>query len=79
MHYEWHFLHIWTQNKDRANKSKYRIVKFDRYENTKIRNTDIIPLVTGDNVYGILKYESGVHRVQRVPATETQGRENIES
>ena len=30
--------------------------------------------VTGANVYGILKYESGVHRVQRVPATETQGR-----
>lgn len=30
--------------------------------------------VTGDSVYGTLKYESGVHRVQRVPATETQGR-----
>lgn len=30
--------------------------------------------VTGDHVYGVLKYESGVHRVQRVPATETQGR-----
>ena len=30
--------------------------------------------VSGDNVYGILKYESGVHCVQRVPATETQGR-----
>lgn len=30
--------------------------------------------VSGNNVYGILKYESGVHRVQRVPATETQGR-----
>ena len=30
--------------------------------------------MTGDNVYGTLKYESGVHRVQRVPATETQGR-----
>lgn len=30
--------------------------------------------VSGENVYGILKYESGVHRVQRVPATETQGR-----
>lgn len=30
--------------------------------------------VTGDDVYGILKFESGVHRVQRVPATETQGR-----
>jgi peptide chain release factor 1 len=35
---------------------------------------EIIFTVTGDNVYGILKYESGVHRVQRVPATETQGR-----
>ena len=30
--------------------------------------------VTGDDVYGILKFESGVHRVQRVPNTETQGR-----
>jgi peptide chain release factor 1 len=30
--------------------------------------------VTGDGVYGILKYESGVHRVQRVPETESQGR-----
>ena len=30
--------------------------------------------VTGTDVYGTLKYESGVHRVQRVPATETQGR-----
>ena len=30
--------------------------------------------VAGDDVYGALKFESGVHRVQRVPATETQGR-----
>lgn len=30
--------------------------------------------VSGESVYGILKYESGVHRVQRVPATESQGR-----
>ena len=30
--------------------------------------------VNGESVYGILKYESGVHRVQRVPATESQGR-----
>ena len=30
--------------------------------------------VEGDDVYGILKFESGVHRVQRVPQTETQGR-----
>ena len=35
---------------------------------------EIIFTVTGENVYGTLKYESGVHRVQRVPATETQGR-----
>lgn len=35
---------------------------------------EIIFKVKGDGVYGILKYESGVHRVQRVPQTETQGR-----
>lgn len=35
---------------------------------------EIIMNVNGQNVYGILKYESGVHRVQRVPQTETQGR-----
>ncbi len=35
---------------------------------------EIIFTVTGTDVYGTLKYESGVHRVQRVPQTETQGR-----
>jgi peptide chain release factor 1 len=35
---------------------------------------EVIIEVSGDDVYGILKYESGVHRVQRVPETETQGR-----
>ncbi len=35
---------------------------------------EIVCSVTGADVYGVLKYESGVHRVQRVPATETQGR-----
>jgi peptide chain release factor 1 len=35
---------------------------------------EIIMNVTGDGVYGVMKYESGVHRVQRVPQTETQGR-----
>ena len=35
---------------------------------------EVVVMVTGDNVYGTLKYESGVHRVQRIPATETQGR-----
>ena len=35
---------------------------------------EIIFKVSGEGVYGILKYESGVHRVQRVPQTETRGR-----
>ncbi len=35
---------------------------------------EIVAEVRGEGVYGILKYESGVHRVQRVPQTETQGR-----
>ncbi|HTK34853.1 MAG TPA: peptide chain release factor 1 [Caulobacteraceae bacterium] len=35
---------------------------------------EIIASVTGDGVFGRLKFESGVHRVQRVPATEAQGR-----
>ncbi|MBA1339289.1 MAG: peptide chain release factor 1 [Pelagibacterales bacterium] len=35
---------------------------------------EVVFLVNGDNIYSYLKYESGVHRVQRVPSTETQGR-----
>lgn len=35
---------------------------------------DVVAQVTGTNVFAKLKYESGVHRVQRVPKTETQGR-----
>ncbi|GAG85653.1 unnamed protein product, partial [marine sediment metagenome] len=35
---------------------------------------EIIFEIAGDGAYGIMKYESGVHRVQRVPTTETQGR-----
>ena len=35
---------------------------------------EVILSVTGDNIYSYLKYESGVHRVQRVPETEAQGR-----
>jgi peptide chain release factor 1 len=35
---------------------------------------EVIALISGENVYRTLKYESGVHRVQRVPATESQGR-----
>jgi peptide chain release factor 1 len=35
---------------------------------------EVIAIISGDKVYSRLKYESGVHRVQRVPATEQQGR-----
>ena len=35
---------------------------------------EVIALISGDRVYSTLKFEAGVHRVQRVPATETQGR-----
>lgn len=35
---------------------------------------EVVIAISGEGVYGTLKYESGVHRVQRVPATETQGR-----
>ena len=35
---------------------------------------EVIFSVNGDNIYSYLKYESGVHRVQRIPETETQGR-----
>ncbi len=34
----------------------------------------LVASISGNDVYGLMKYESGVHRVQRVPATETQGR-----
>lgn len=51
---------------------KVEIVDFN--EGTSGGYKDITFNVSGENVYGILKYESGVHRVQRVPATETQGR-----
>ena len=35
---------------------------------------EIITMISGDDAFGMLKYEGGVHRVQRVPATETSGR-----
>ncbi|MBN2776680.1 MAG: peptide chain release factor 1 [Bacteroidales bacterium] len=43
-------------------------------EGTQGGYKEIVLNVTGHGVYGVLKYESGVHRVQRVPQTETQGR-----
>ena len=46
----------------------------DAHEGTAGGFKEIIFEVSGEDVYGTMKYESGVHRVQRVPQTETQGR-----
>lgn len=46
----------------------------DYVEGTAGGYSKLVASVTGNDVYGMMKFESGVHRVQRVPATETQGR-----
>ncbi len=52
----------------------WKVEVIDATEGTVGGFKEVILEVKGDNVYGQLKYESGVHRVQRVPKTETQGR-----
>ncbi len=51
---------------------KYEVSHFS--EGTVGGYKEVVLNVKGNGVYGVLKYESGVHRVQRVPQTETQGR-----
>ena len=53
---------------------KWRMEITNVSEGTSGGYKEIVAKVSGEGVYGILKYESGVHRVQRVPQTETQGR-----
>ena len=57
-----------------ADKKGWKLTVLDLTEGTAGGYKEIISTVTGNDVYGMLKFESGVHRVQRVPATETQGR-----
>ncbi|MDR0193826.1 MAG: PCRF domain-containing protein, partial [Myroides sp.] len=52
----------------------WRTSVVDVNEGTSGGYKEVIFEVTGEDVYGTLKYEAGVHRVQRVPQTETQGR-----
>ena len=52
----------------------WKVELVDFTEGTMGGYKEIIFNVIGDGVYGQMKYESGVHRVQRVPQTETQGR-----
>lgn len=53
---------------------KWKVEVTNISEGTAGGYKEVIFTVSGENVYGTLKYESGVHRVQRVPQTETQGR-----
>lgn len=55
-------------------KRGWRTEVIDVTEGTAGGYKEVILKVSGEDVYGTLKYESGVHRVQRVPDTETQGR-----
>ena len=57
-----------------AEKKGWKVNLVNLNEGTAGGFKEIIFEVNGDNVYGTMKFESGVHRVQRVPQTETQGR-----
>ncbi|OJW69921.1 MAG: peptide chain release factor 1 [Candidatus Amoebophilus sp. 36-38] len=57
-----------------AEKMEWKLQVIDATESTSGGYKEIICAITGEGAYGMLKYESGVHRVQRIPATETQGR-----
>ena len=57
-----------------ADKKGWRTEIVDFNEGTSGGFKEMIFKITGEDVYGTMKYEAGVHRVQRVPQTETQGR-----
>lgn len=57
-----------------AEKQGWKMNVLDLTEGTSGGYKEIISTISGEDVYGMMKFESGVHRVQRVPATETQGR-----
>jgi peptide chain release factor 1 len=57
-----------------AEEKKWKIEITDENRNDLGGIKELIAIISGENVYSQLKFESGVHRVQRVPKTETQGR-----
>ena len=57
-----------------ADKNKWKTEIVDFNDGTSGGFKEMIFNITGTDVYGTMKYEAGVHRVQRVPQTETQGR-----
>jgi peptide chain release factor 1 len=57
-----------------AEQHRWKVQVMDLSESAVGGYKEVIAIIEGERVYSQLKYESGVHRVQRVPATETQGR-----
>jgi len=65
---------LFNMYKRYAEKKGWKFEVTDVHEGTVGGYKEIIVSISGDDCYGTLKFESGVHRVQRVPDTETQGR-----
>jgi peptide chain release factor 1 len=57
-----------------AEQHRWRVEVLSSSESSVSGLKEVIAIIEGNRVYSQMKYESGVHRVQRVPATETQGR-----
>ncbi len=65
---------LWRMYQRYCDRRGLKMQVVDVTEGTAGGYKEVISSVEGDGAFGIFKYESGVHRVQRVPATETQGR-----
>ncbi|MBX2899232.1 MAG: peptide chain release factor 1 [Cyclobacteriaceae bacterium] len=65
---------LWRMYQRFCDRKGLKMQVVDVTEGTAGGYKEVISTVEGEGAYGIFKYESGVHRVQRVPATETQGR-----
>jgi peptide chain release factor 1 len=65
---------LWRMYQRFCDKKGLKMTVLDVTEGTAGGYKEVISSVAGDGAYGLLKFESGVHRVQRVPATEQMGR-----
>jgi len=65
---------LWRMYQRYCDRKGLKMAVMDVTEGTAGGYKEVIAEVQGDGAFGIFKYESGVHRVQRVPATEQQGR-----
>jgi peptide chain release factor 1 len=65
---------LWRMYQRFCDRKGLKLTVMDVTEGTAGGYKEVISTVTGDGAYGLLKFESGVHRVQRVPATEQMGR-----